>query len=160
MRHFAGLRWRRANWPSSIAVVVVTSLGCYAYVPVAPGIAPVGRAILLQLTDSGTVALSPYVGMSIASVEGRLAADSADVYSVKITRTIRRDGTEVEWRGETVPIAHALVSGFAARRFSTGRTMLFSALTTGALVAITEAFIGGGGATVPGGTSSGPPTGR
>jgi hypothetical protein len=114
----------------------------------------------LALTDSGTVVLAPFVGPSVESVEGDVIADTGGVYTLSVTKTTRRDGTETDWRGERVPVASILVANVGVRRFSTGRTVLLTALTTGALVAITEAFLGGGGATVPGGTPSGPPGGK
>jgi hypothetical protein len=93
-------------------------------------------------------------------VTGRFAGDSADTYLLNVTRTERRDGNGMEWRGERVVVPRALVSTVAVRKFSPGRTLLFGGLSTGALIAIAEAFGGGGGATVPGGTPTGPPAGK
>jgi hypothetical protein len=104
--------------------------------------------------------LAPFVGPSIATVDGRLVRDSADSYLLNVTQTARRDGTETEWRGERLVVPRSLVYAVSTRQFSGGRTLLFSAITTGALIAIAEAFIGGGGATVPGGTPTGAPGGK
>jgi len=143
-----------------VVLAVVASPACYAYLPRDASAQLVGDTVQFSLTDMGTVALVPLVGPGVGSVEGRLAADSADTYIVSVTKTTRRDGTESDWRSERVAIAHSLVASVGVRRFSRGRTILFGALTTGALLAIAEAFVGSGGATVPGGTPTGPPTGR
>jgi len=141
-------------------VCLLAGLGCYAYIPASPGRSLTNKEIQLSLTDSGTVVLAPFVGPSIATVDGRLVRDSADTYLLNVTQTARRDGTETEWRGERLVVPRSLVYAVSTRQFSRGRTLLFSALTTGALIAIAEAFAGGGGATVPGGTPTGPPGGK
>jgi hypothetical protein len=133
--------------------------GCYTYVP-SPGRLLPDREVQLALTDSGTVVLAPLVGPSIGTVDGRFIRDSADTYLLAVTRTARRDGTDMDWRGERLVVPRVLVSTAATRRFSPGRTIMFGALATGALVGIAEAFVGGGGASVPGGSPTGTPVGR
>lgn len=141
-------------------VVLLPALGCYAYVPAVPGGSLTDREVQLSLTDSGAVVMAPLVGPSIATVDGRLIRDSSETYLLNVTGTARRDGVEMEWRGERIAVPRVLVTSVATKQFSRGRTLLFGALTTGALVAIADAFVGGGGATVPGRTPTGPPTGR
>jgi hypothetical protein len=143
-----------------LPVALIASVGCYAYLPPPSGRSIVGDDIQLMLTDSGTVVLAPLVGPSIGTIEGRLAVDTAGTYVVSLTKVARRDGADIDWRGERVAIAHTLVATVGARQFSRGRTFLFGALATGALVGIAEAFVGGGGATVPGGTPTGLPGGK
>lgn len=141
-------------------LVVVGSVGCYAYVPPPNGGPATGNPIQLALTDSGAVVLTPLIGPSIATLEGQLVADSAATYVLSVSKTSRRDGSEMDWRGERVAVPHVLVSSVGTRRFSRGRTLLLSALTTGVLLGISQAFVGGGGATVPGGTPGGPGSGK
>ena len=141
-------------------VCLLGGIGCYAYIPATPGRPLTNQEIQLSLTDSGAVILAPFVGPSIATVDGRLVRDSADTYLLNVTQTARRDGTETEWRGERLVVPRSLVNTVSTRQVSRGRTLLFSAITTGALLAIAEAFVGSGGATVPGGTPTGPPGGK
>jgi len=151
------------NRPSRYVTLgaLVVSSSCYAYLPTMPNVRPLpGSEVQLGLTDSATVVLASSVGPSVGTITGRLAADSGDMYVLSVTKTERRDGIESDWRGERLAISRALVTSVATRRFSPGRTILFSALTSGALVAIAEAFAGGGGATTPGGTPTGPPAGK
>ncbi|MFL5612057.1 MAG: hypothetical protein ACJ796_00145 [Gemmatimonadaceae bacterium] len=143
-------------------VLVATPIfaGCYAYVPTSNTRPVTGAEVQLALTDSGTLAMIPFVGPSVGQVSGRFIGDSVGSYLLSVTRTARRDGAETDWRGERIAVSRALVSEVSIRRFSPGRTILFSALTGGALVAIVEAFAGGGGATTPGATPTGPPSGK
>jgi hypothetical protein len=146
---------------SSLALAsVLASVACYAYLPTPMSGAQPGSEVQLSITDSGTVVLASAIGPSVGIVDGRLLSDSGGSYLLNVTRTQRRDGTETDWRGERVVVPHELTSGIAMRRFSTGRTALFSTLATGALVAIAEAFGGNGGASAPGRTPIGTGTGK
>jgi hypothetical protein len=134
-----------------LALAALASLGCYAYLPTPNNRPSPGNEVQLGLTDSGTVVLARLVGPSVGSVTGRFAGDSAGTYLLDVTHTARRDGTESDWRGERIAVDRALVTDVTTRRFSPGRTIVFGGLTTGALIAIVEAFAGGGGASAPGG---------
>lgn len=151
---------RRIRPLSFLLITAPFGAGCYAYVPTSSPRPVTGSDVQLALTDSGTLAMTPFVGPSVGLVTGRVVGDSSGSYVLSITRTARRDGIETDWRGERIAVSRALISDVATRRFSPGRTVLFSALTGGALVAIVEAFAGGGGATSPGGTPTGPPSGK
>ncbi len=143
-----------------IAMVVgVIGTGCFGYYqPISSNLA--GRRIQLSLTDSGAVILAPRLGSGIESIDGTLAADSAGRYVVSVLGTKRRDGQESDWRGEPVAIPRSLVSAVAERRFSRARTALFVTATSIALAATKRAFRGDGGATLPGNSPSGPPSGK
>jgi hypothetical protein len=151
---------RRIRPLSFLLVAAPLCAGCYAYVPTSSTRPVTGADVQLALTDSGTVAMTPFVGPSVGLVSGRVVGDSAGSYLLSMTRSARRDGIETDWRGERIAVSRALVADVSTRRFSPGRTILFSALTGGALVAIVEAFAGGGGATTPGATPTGPPSGK
>ena len=132
-----------------------TTASCYGlYAPHSSQLT--GSDLELVLTDSGSVMLTPRVGVAVQAVTGHLLTDSAGVFGVSVESTRRRDGVENGWRGERVDIPHAFVSSLSERRFSAARTTLFAGAMTAALVAIKSIFGGGGGANAPGGTSGGP----
>jgi hypothetical protein len=137
----------------------LTLVGCYSYAPATGGDLGAGSAVELSLTDSGMVSLTPLVGPFVATLDGHFVGDSADTYLLKVTKTTRRDGADTDWRGERVAVPRAFVASVATRQFSRGRTTLFGAVATGALVAIVEAF-SGGGANVAGRTGGGAGSGR
>lgn len=129
--------------------------GCYGlYAPENSHLA--GRDLELSLTDSGSVMLTPRVGLSVESIAGRLLTDSAGVYAMSVESTRRRDGIENGWRGERVDVPHVFVSSLAERRFSAARTTLFAGALTAALIAIKGIFAGAGSSKSPGGVPGGP----
>ena len=141
----------------ALLFIVPALAGCYgSYVtPNADG--AVGRRVQLSLSDSGSVMLASQLGPSSNAVEGRLVADSANLFLVSVVGVQRRDGSGSEWKGEGVAIPQPFVTRVAERRFSWGRTAITTVLTGAALVAAQQAFSGrgfGGG----GGTSSRPGT--
>ena len=136
-------------------LAVVTSAGCYGYyAPLSTDLS--GRQVQLSLTDSGSLALAPHVGNGIEAIDGKMVADSAGAYLISIFGTRRRDGQEATWKGEMLDIPRPFVSTVSERRFSRARTLLFTGVTTVAMVAIKHAFGGAGGANAPGGTGPGP----
>ncbi len=142
-------------------LLCVALAGCYAYLPVPRlDVQAPGRELRLELTDSGSVVLGQRVGFGVDAVTGRLVSDSGGTYLLAVSGTHRRDGSENSWNGEQVSIARSLVSVVGERHFSSGRTILFGTLTTIALVGLTDAMRGWGGATVPGPSPGGPATGR
>jgi hypothetical protein len=131
------------------------SFGCYGlYAPQSSRLT--GRDLELQLTDSGSVMLTPRVGLSVESIAGRLLVDSAGVYAMSVESTRRRDGIENSWRGERLDVPHVFVSTLAERRFSAARTTLFAGAMTAALIAIKGIFAGAGSSNSPGGVPGGP----
>lgn len=132
-----------------------TSVSCYGLYP-PQNSQLTGRDLELVLTDSGSVMLTPRVGLSVEAVTGKLLTDSAGVYSMSVESTRRRDGIENGWRGERVDVPHVFVSSLAERRFSAARTTLFAGAMTAALVAIKGIFAGAGGSNSPGGVPGGP----
>jgi hypothetical protein len=127
---------------------------CYEYLPARTPASLLGQRVQLTLTDSGSVVMASRVGPSVDAIEGDLVADSAGSYVVGVTVTRARNGTESDWRGERVAVAHPLVASFAERRFSRSRSTFAGALMTAGIVAITVSLRGNGessgGAPTPG----------
>ena len=133
--------------PARLLLLALTAsvvVGCYEYLPTREAGGLRGQRVQLTLTDSGTTALASTVGPRVDAVEGNLVADSAGSYHVEIAVTRARDGTETDWRGERVAIAHSFVSALAERRFSRSRSTFVGALMTAGVVGITSALRGGG----------------
>jgi hypothetical protein len=128
--------------------------GCYGYYPVTAA-APVGRDVQLTLTDSGSVMLARQIGAGVEAVSGRVSADSSGAIVLSLTGTRKRDGVEVDWKGERLAVQRGLIASVSERRFSRARTGLFGGALAVTLYALREAF-GGPGYSSPG---SGLPTG-
>jgi hypothetical protein len=118
--------------------------GCYEYLPARSPTNLIGQRVQLALTDSGAVVLASRLGPSVEAVEGTLLADSLGSYRVAVTVTRMRSGTEMDWRGESVAVAHGLVWSLSERRFSPSRTLFASGLATAGVVGATIGLRGRG----------------
>lgn len=117
--------------------------GCHGYYP-ATTPAPVGRDVEVTLSDSGSFALARQVGPSTAAIDGRFASDSGNTIVLSVTGVRRRDGSEIDWKGEHVPVPRPLVVKVEERRFSRGRTTLFAGVIALGLIATHQALGGAG----------------
>jgi hypothetical protein len=117
--------------------------GCYGYYP-ATTPAPVGHDVQVTLSDSGSFVLARQVGSSTEAIDGRFTSDSANAITLSVTGVRRRDGTEVDWRGEHVTVPRPMVLKLEERRFSRGRTTLFAGAIALALIGTHQALGGSG----------------
>jgi len=119
-----------------IAVLVPLVAGCYVYNPVSTATPPAGIPIRLTLTDAGTANLAAELGPSVEAVGGRLVNDSGEAYVLALSESRKRNGLEIDWRGEQVSISKSLVANIQQRQFSRTRTFFVAAgLITGIVVA-------------------------
>ncbi|MFL5552562.1 MAG: hypothetical protein ACJ78R_04595 [Gemmatimonadaceae bacterium] len=128
--------------------------GCYEYEPVRTSSPPIGQPVRVTLTEAGSVNLAAELGPSVETVGGRLLGDSANTYLVALSESRKRNGMEMDWRGEQVSISKSLVADIQQRQFSRTRTAFLSAGVVTALVVLERAFWGPGG--VFGGGPAGP----
>lgn len=139
------------RWLAAVAAVSLAGVaGCYGYVAPIGGASLAGREAELRLSDSGAVVLAPVIGPRAEALVGRVIADSGTTVVVAVDRVQQRDRSEVEWRGEHVAIARALIAEVGTRRFSPSRSAFFGGLVGVGLFAARQAFqgrgSGGGGA--------------
>jgi hypothetical protein len=128
-----------------IFLLVPLLAGCYEYEPLQTTSSPIGQPVRLTLTDAGSVNLAAELGPSVEAVGGRLLADSGNAYLVALSESRKRNGMEIDWRGEEVSISKSLVADIRKRQFSGVRTGLLSAGVVTALVVLERAFWGPGG---------------
>jgi hypothetical protein len=128
---------------SAIASLLLFLGGCYGYYPaVTP--TPVGRDVQVTLSDSGTFTLARQVGPQTAAIDGRLTLDSGNALVLSVTNVRRRDGSEVDWKGERVTVPRPVVIKVEERRFSRGRTTLFAGALAIGLLGTRQALGGSG----------------
>jgi hypothetical protein len=143
----------------AVSVVVFLVLaGCYTYRPLATPQPVPGTRVSAELTGDGARELSGQVGPEIEHVEGEVVAvDSAGVnMAVRQVETTR--GIQSDWKGETVIIPRAAVSGWQERKLSVGGTGFLGGLVAGGLYAMYR-LLGGPGLISGGGGGSGPGSG-
>jgi hypothetical protein len=141
-----------------ISILVPLLAGCYIYKPVSTANSPTGLPVRLTLTDAGTTNLAAELGPSVEAVGGRLLNDSADVYVVALSESRKRNGMEIDWRGEQVSINKSLVASIQQRQFSRTRTAFVSAGLIGGVLLARQILWGPGGVFggAPPGGSPGP----
>lgn len=125
-----------------IAFLLPLLAGCYVYKPVGMTSPPNGRNVRLTLTDAGTANLAAELGPSIEAVGGRFTSDSGDAYLLAVSDTRKRNGVEIDWRGEQVSISKSLVATLQQREFSRTRTAAVTAGVIAGIVVAVDAFLG------------------
>lgn len=128
-----------------ILFLVPLLAGCYEYEPIRTTSSPVGQPVRLTLTDAGSVNLAAEIGPSVEALGGKLLDDSGSAYLVALSESRKRNGIEMDWRGEQVSISKSLVADIQQRQFSRTRTGVLSAGLVTALVLLERAFWGSGG---------------
>ncbi|MFL5566081.1 MAG: hypothetical protein ACJ79B_00195 [Gemmatimonadaceae bacterium] len=128
-----------------ICFLIPLLAACYEYAPVQTTSSPIGQPVRLTLTDAGSVNLAAELGPSVEAVGGKLLGDSGNVYLVALSESRKRNGIEMDWRGEQVSISKSLVADIQQRQFSRTRTAFLSAGVVTALVVLERSFWGPGG---------------
>jgi hypothetical protein len=110
-------------------------VGCYTLQPTG-GVAPEpGTRVAFDVNDIGRVALGGSMGPEIAQIEGRLIEKTAEEYVIAVSAVRLLRGGEQVWSGERVRLRFEHVGPAYERRFSTGRTVTFSAVTVASITA-------------------------
>jgi len=122
--------------------IVPLLAGCYEYQPVTTASAPAGQPVRLTLTDAGTADLAPTLGPSMEEVGGKLLDSSGDAYVVALSESRKRNGMEIDWRGEQVSISKSLVASVQQRKFSATRTGFLTAGVVSVLVILQRSIWG------------------
>ena len=92
-----------------LCALMFASTGCYIYSPIQPAAAAVPEVVRVELTDGGTVAMTPALGESVTLLEGPLLGNSSGALELEV-RLLRRRGETLmrEWPGDhiTIPAAN------------------------------------------------------
>lgn len=128
-----------------IPILVPLMAGCYVYSPVRTDSPPTGLPVRLTLTDAGTANLAAELGPSVEAVGGRLVNDSGEAYVLALSESRKRNGMEIDWRGEQVSISKSLVASIQQRQFSRSRTAFVTAGLVGGILLARQIFWGPGG---------------
>jgi len=132
-----------------LSAALLSCVGCYAYYPSPAGVPRPGVRVAAELSDSGTMSLARLVGPSVAAVEGQLIRSSDTEIELSVSTVRQHGGAEASWRGERITVSRDLLRGIQERRFSTGRTTLFTAGLIVGGIALRQAFQGKSGGPTP-----------
>lgn len=142
---------------STVLIVSVMVSACYSYLPAERSILRPGTVVRAELTDSGSLVLSSYLGPGTASVDGELLSASDDSLKLAVTAATNRRGIENFWSGEQVVLPRAVISTLRERRLSPVRTALAFGGGLAAAVGVYIGFKSGGLGDKGGGSGGGPP---
>jgi len=117
-----------------LLLCVLVGAGCYRYVPLE---APSPSVPLsATLTDRGSVELSEAVGATAVRIDGRLINLTETAVSLAVAKVSFRNGLVNTWQGEPVTVPRTYIATLKERRLSRGRTVAFSTLLAGGVVAL------------------------
>jgi hypothetical protein len=145
-------RARQVRAVVAAVLLLPSTTGCYASVPVWDRTPAPNSEVTVGLSDHGRSVLAPQLGPGARRITGRLArtTDSAFVVRVTSVEYISNSSTGT-WTGEEVSVSRDLVSGVTERHFSRGRSWLAAGVVVAALALATTIAINGFG-NDPGGT--------
>jgi hypothetical protein len=138
-----------------ICAVLLT--GCYEYAAFQPSETSIGKAVRVQLTNSGTEHVTAFVGPQADYLDGNLAAMTDSTYTIALSDIGRRNGSEESWKGEPVTFRRSDTEAITLRKASPGKSAGMTALLIGGAALIGRAVggISGTGVMKPGGTGNG-----
>lgn len=138
-------------------VAGVGGVGCYNYEPLTTPSPTPGSRLAVELTDSGTSALTGYLGPDVAQVDGRLLRVTPETLVLSAQSITNRQGINHFWTGEQVALPRNLVATLVQRRFAPARTAVF---VTGAVAGVALVLRAFGVISIGGSSSMPPPTGQ
>ena len=139
-------------------VLMFASTGCYTYSPVETGAKTVAEVVRVELTDEGTVAITPSMGTSVQVLEGPMLAKSESALQMDV-RLVRRRGESLmkEWPSYHVTIPTTNIRSVEVKAIDARKTGVavfggaaIAAATILVLAKATSIFTGGGGKVIVG----------
>src|SRR5258708_6547440 len=121
------------------ALALLSSLaGCYNYLPLTTADPQPGTRVSAQLSDSGSLALSRYLGPDVAAVEGRLVAVTDQDIGISVVTVRNRNGVEHYWKGEVVTLPRGDLAAVRQRKLAAGRSAFLVLAGGGGWRAVTD----------------------
>jgi hypothetical protein len=115
------------------------STGCYSYTNVETAAPTAPAVVRVELTDEGTVAMTPALGASITTVEGPVLQNSTGVLQLDV-RLLRRRGESLmkEWPSDPISIPSKNIRNISVRALDRRKTTI---AVVGGTTATALAFI-------------------
>lgn len=142
--------WRRRRQRRAVIaglLLLPHLVGCYTTRPIVGRDPLPGERVVLTISDEGRMALGDRLGVRPYRVEGRLADQSAEAFTINVSTIRGVQGGLVTWAGEPVSFPRRGVAQVEERRLSTWRSLLAAGVTAGAVTLFLlsiDTFFGGG----------------
>lgn len=121
-------------------MLVLATVGCYNYAPVATPTPESGTMVAATLTDSGSLAMTRYLGPLVTEVRGRYLGSNDQGVEIAVSSVLLGRGDERVWAGEHVILPQAVVQSIQLRRFSKGKSVLLAGVGVAGVAATVAAF--------------------
>ena len=125
-----------------ILLAASLAAACYSYEPLPTPTPAPGLELAATLTDSGSAALTSYLGPTVSVVRGRYIGPPPTgtglLLAVEAVETVR--GEEIAWAGERVTLPTAAIAMLQVRHLSKGRSVLFVGVGAAGLAALVGGF--------------------
>ncbi|HYW49651.1 MAG TPA: hypothetical protein VE861_03545 [Gemmatimonadaceae bacterium] len=149
---------RRLVGAALACIGMVTTTGCYAFIPTTSTTLAEATPVTVKLTAGGSVALQQVLGNAVNEVEGSVLRSSADSLVVAVQNTYTTARQKFATSGTTAAIPRAYIQEVQVRTFSRKRTTLMIiggvAVAAGAAAVATSSGSGGNGSGNPPTTAS------
>lgn len=133
---------------------------CYHYVPLAQRDVVTATLVSAELSTQGASEMAGTVGPDIRKVRGRVLDADGETLTLAMASVTDRRGIDTGWRGEPVRFPRRFLTEITQRRFSLGRTLLFSGAAFGGAVGASSILGGPGLSDIFGGGGGAPPQGQ
>ena len=134
------------------AVGLAVNTGCFAYVPLSSGPAPlsVGADVRVTLTAGGSEDLARFLGPRVHAADGKVESINADGDpTIGVTWVELADGNRQPWMGEgVVTFPKADVANVALRTLNRRKSYIAAAVLAVAVVGLTYVAVQGGGGNI------------
>jgi hypothetical protein len=118
------LRWRAAG---ALLLALMSSSGCYHYVPVSPGAVSSDEEVRVLITSSAAERLSDALGVYSTEIDGKLSARGPDSLTVAVPIERKYRGIALDSTLQSLTLGRSEVVDVRRSELSRGRTILTSA---------------------------------
>jgi hypothetical protein len=136
-------------------VLLATPLlaACYVQRPLSTPVPQAASRIVVQITDTGRVALASKIGPGANAVEGVIVNADESAWDMQVLRVDYRVGPSQPWNGEQVTFPRYALTNASERTFSKKKSWIMALAIAGTALVAAKAF----GALGFGGSGNGDP---
>jgi hypothetical protein len=103
--------------------LMFASTGCFTYTHIETSAPAATDVVRVELTDAGTVAMTPALGASVQLLEGPVLANSVGALEMEVRLLRRRgEGLMTEWPGDHITIPAANIREVEAKTMDRRKT--------------------------------------
>jgi len=132
-----------------LLILVPLLAACYVQQPLSTPVPQATSRIVVQITDTGRVALAQKIGPGASAVEGVIVNADETAWDMQVLRVDYRVGPSQSWNGERVSFPRYALTNASQRTFSKKKSWIVALAITGSALIAAKAFgalgIGGSG---------------